>query len=79
VECEVLRPSGKTATTYIIEGDDGVPTAEDIAAAHRGFEFAIPLDKPSVRYIRLVITQTWNYYKYMRISYDELEFYHVNP
>lgn len=77
-DCSVLRPSGRTATCFWYdEGciDDALPTVEDYEAAAHGHEFATDLEAPEVRYIRIVITKTWNYFNRQRISFGELHFY----
>ena len=50
-DCESYKPSGTPV---------GQRTAEDIAYAQAGETFPIPADKPSVRYIRLNILETWS-------------------
>lgn len=77
-DCSVQRPSGKTTTCFWYdEGcvDDAIPTAEDYEAAANGHEFAADIDAPKVRYVRIVITRTWNYFNRQRISFGELHFY----
>lgn len=77
-DCAVKRPSGETATGFWYdEGciDGAIPTAEDYEAAANGHEFAADLDAPKVRYVRIVITKTWNYFNRQRISFGELHFY----
>lgn len=77
-DCSVLRPSGRTATCFWYdEGciDEALPTVEDYEAAAHGHEFATDLNAPEVRYIRIVITKTWNYFNRQRISFGELHFY----
>lgn len=77
-DCSVQRPSGSTATCFWYdEGciDDALPTVEDYEAAAHGHEFATDLNAPEVRYIRIVITKTWNYFNRQRISFGELHFY----
>jgi hypothetical protein len=83
-DCEIMRPSGCLGTSYIDEDLTIYPGAyppndEDVLAAANGFEFAIPIDKPAVRYIRLVVTQTWDNQKRKRVSQGELSFYKYIP
>lgn len=83
-DCEVRRPSGCLGTSYKDEDLIKYPGAyppndEDVLAAVNGFEFAIPMDKPAVRYIRIVVTQTWDKQKRKRVSQGELSFYKYIP
>lgn len=71
-DSEVIRPSG--------EDDPKVmPTDEDIAAAEAGAEFPVALSDSPVRYVRLVITETWNPDQLYRISFGELHFFYYTP
>lgn len=83
-DCEIIRPSGCLGTSYKNEDLTKYPGAyppndEDVLAAAQGFEFAIPMDKPAVRYVRLVVTQTWDIDKRKRVSQGELSFYKYIP
>ena len=79
-DSRVVRPSLDVPT---VKGDqtgtDWVPTAEDFEAAAEGFEFAIDRSLPAVRYLRLVITETWDPSKRYRISFGEMHFYQYTP
>jgi hypothetical protein len=59
---EVIKPSG-----------EGPVTNEDHTAAREGFEFLIPIEKQSIRYIRLVMKSTWSGGNSMEMA--ELSFY----
>jgi hypothetical protein len=48
--CEIIKPSGTPGTTN---------TDEDVAAAQAGFEVAFPLEMEAVRYVRIVVLNTW--------------------
>jgi hypothetical protein len=48
--CETIKPSGNAAVTN---------TDEDLAAGEAGFEFDFPLEMEPVRYVRIVILNTW--------------------
>ncbi|MDR1155719.1 MAG: SusE domain-containing protein [Bacteroidales bacterium] len=83
-ECEIFRPSGCLVTSFVCEDLTQHPLAfppneADMLAAANGFEFSIPSGKPEVRYVRLVIKETWNYFKRKRISISELSFYAYTP
>jgi len=66
MDCIEVKPSGEAGTTM---------TDEDLAAALAGFEFEVDLDLPAVRYIRFVITSTWENTSFTHP--DELDFYGV--
>jgi hypothetical protein len=59
---EVIKPSG-----------EGAITDEDHAAARAGYEFNVPIEKQTYRYIRLVMKGTWGGGNVMQIA--ELTFY----
>lgn len=76
-DSEVIRPSSNTPT---VSGQENwVPTAEDYEAAAAGFEFPVDMEASGVRYIRIVITETWNPAQQYRISFGELHFYQYTP
>ena len=77
-DCSVKRPSGNTETGFWYDegcADGAIPTAEDYEASAYGHEFAADMSAPAVRYVRIVITKTWNFYLKKRISFGELHFY----
>lgn len=83
-DCEIKRPSGNMGTSYRNEDLEKYPGAyppneEDLLAAARGFEFSVPMDKPAVRYVRLVITKNWDTSQRKRVSQAELSFYKYTP
>ena len=79
-DSRVVRPSLDVPTVKgNQEGTDWVPTAEDFEAAAEGFEFTIDRSLPAVRYVRMVITETWDPYERYRISFGELHFYSYTP
>ncbi|QZE15989.1 hypothetical protein K4L44_09320 [Halosquirtibacter laminarini] len=49
LDCESIKPSG-----------DGPVTNEDREYINRGEDFEFPLDAPSVRYIRIVMSENWS-------------------
>ena len=71
-DSEVIRPSG-------VDDPKVMPTDEDIAAAEAGAEFPVALSDSPVRYVRLVITETWNPDQLYRISFGELHFFYYEP
>ena len=72
-DSEVVRPSG-------VDDPKVRPTDEDIAAAEAGAEFPVnELSDSPVRYVRLVITETWNPDQLYRISFGELHFFYYTP
>ena len=71
-DSEVVRPSG-------VDDPKVMPTDEDIAAAEAGAEFPVALSDSPVRYVRLVITETWNPDQLYRISFGELHFFYYTP
>ena len=71
-DSEVIRPSG-------VDDPKVRPTDEDVAAAEAGAEFPVRLSDSPVRYVRLVITETWNPDKLYRISFGELHFFYYTP
>ena len=79
-DSRVVRPSQDVPT---VKGDqtgtDWIPTAEDFEAAAEGFEFPADMTASPVRYLRLVITETWDPGKRYRISFGELHFYQYSP
>ena len=79
-DSRVVRPSLDVPT---VKGDqtgtDWIPTAEDFEAAAEGFEFPADMTASPVRYLRLVITETWDPGKRYRISFGELHFYQYSP
>ena len=76
----VVRPSLDVPTVKGEQtGTDWIPTEEDYKAAAEGFEFAIDRSLPAVRYVRMVITETWDLQKRYRISFGELHFYSYTP
>ena len=79
-DSRVVRPSLDVPTVKgDQEGTDWVPTAEDFEAAAEGFEFTIDRSLPAVRYVRMVITETWDLQERYRISFGELHFYSYTP
>ena len=80
-DSEVIRPSQNVPTIPVSgqSGDYWIPTEEDFEAAAEGFEFAIDRSLPAVRYVRMVITETWDLQKRYRISFGELHFYSYTP
>ena len=79
-DSRVVRPSLDVPTVKgDQEGTDWVPTAEDFEAAAEGFEFTIDRSLSPVRYVRMVITETWDLQKRYRISFGELHFYSYTP
>ena len=79
-DSRVVRPSLDVPTVKgDQEGTDWVPTAEDFEAAAEGFEFTIDRSLPAVRYVRMIITETWDPYERYRISFGELHFYSYTP
>ena len=76
-ESEVVRPIQNVPTVPVSgqSGDYWIPTAEDFEAAAAGFEFEIDRDLPAVRYVRIVIPETWDPLERYRISFGELHFY----
>ena len=81
-DSEVVRPSVNVPTCPVVNGEDNpdyVPTDEDIAAAEAGAEFPVELSDSPVRYVRLVITETWNPDQLYRISFGELHFFCYTP
>ena len=83
-ECEIVRPSGCPVTSYRDEDLTLHPCAfppddQDMLAANAGFEFTIPLDMPAMRYIRLVVTENWDFNIRKRISIAEMSFYKYIP
>ena len=79
-DSEVIRPSINVPT---VKGDqtgtDWIPTAEDFEAAANGFEFSVDMEASPVRYLRIVITETWDPSLRYRISFGELHFYYYTP
>ena len=76
----IVRPSQDVPTVKGEQtGTDWIPTEEDFEAAAEGFEFAIDRSLPAVRYVRMVITETWDLQKRYRISFGELHFYSYTP
>ena len=77
----MIRPSQNVPTIPVSgqSGDYWIPTEEDFEAAAEGFEFAIDRSLPAVRYVRMVITETWDLQKRYRISFGELHFYSYTP
>ena len=71
-DSEVIRPSG-------VDDPKVMPTDEDIAAAEAGAEFPVALSDSPARYLRLVITETWNPDQLYRISFGELHFFYYEP
>ena len=71
-DSEVIRPSG-------VDDPKVRPTDEDVAAAEAGAEFPVGLSGSPVRYVRLVITETWNPDHLYRISFGELHFFYYTP
>ena len=71
-DSEVIRPSG-------VDDPKVSLTDEDIAAAEAGAEFPVELSDSPVRYVRLVITETWDLQERYRISFGELHFYSYTP
>jgi hypothetical protein len=49
--CTIIKPSG---------AGRGTVTEEDRVAAENGHDFSLPLDMPSVRYIRIVFLEDWD-------------------
>ena len=81
-DSKVVRPSVDVPTCPVVNGEDNpdyVPTDEDIAAAEAGAEFPVELSDSPVRYVRLVITETWNPDQLYRISFGELHFFCYTP
>ena len=80
-DSEVIRPSQNVPTIPVSgqSGDYWIPTEEDFEAAAAGFEFEIARDLPAVRYVRIVITETWDTLERYRISFGELHFYSYIP
>ncbi len=81
-DSEVIRPSVNVPTVPVIDGEDNeyyVPTAEDFAAAVAGAEFPVTLSGKPVRYVRIVITETWNPDQLYRISFGEMHFFYYTP
>ena len=81
-DSEVIRPSVNVPTVPVIDGEDNeyyVPTAEDFAAATAGAEFPVALAGGPVRYVRILITETWNPNMLYRISFGEMHFFHYTP
>ena len=79
-DSRVVRPSLDVPTVKGEQtGTDWIPTEEDFEAAAEGFEFAIDRSLPAVRYVRMVITETWDLQKRYRISFGELHFYSYTP
>ena len=81
-DSEVIRPSVNVPTVPVINGEDNeyyVPTAEDFAAATAGAEFPIEFTEEPVRYVRILITETWNPDQLYRISFGEMHFFHYIP
>jgi hypothetical protein len=66
MSCIQVKPSGSAGTTM---------TDEDLAAALTGFEFEVDLDLHPIRYIRFVITSTWENTSFSHPC--ELDFYGV--
>jgi len=66
MDCIQVKPSGSAGTTQ---------TDDDVAAAEAGFEFEVDLELPPVRYIRFVITSTWENTSFTHPC--ELDFYGV--
>jgi hypothetical protein len=50
---EIKRPSGSTEPT-------GSPTGVDLEAAQKGFEFLIPFEAQTMRYVRFVVNTIWS-------------------
>ena len=77
----IVRPSQDVPTVPVSgqSGDYWIPTEEDYKAAADGFEFAIDRSLPAVRYVRMVITETWDLQERYRISFGELHFYSYTP
>jgi hypothetical protein len=67
MDCVEVKPSGAAGT---------VMTDEDLAAALAGFEFEVDLDLQPIRYIRYVITNTWENTSFAHPC--EIDFYGVN-
>jgi hypothetical protein len=67
MDCIQVKPSGSAGTTQ---------TDDDLAAAEAGFEFEVDLDVPPIRYIRFVITSTWEGTSYTHPC--EIDFYGVS-
>lgn len=81
-ESEVVRPSVNVPTVPVIDGEDNefyVPTAEDFEAAVAGAEFPVVLSGEPVRYVRILITETWNPDQLYRISFGEMHFFSYTP
>ena len=81
-ESEVVRPSVNVPTVPVIDGEDNefyVPTAEDFEAAVAGAEFPVALSGLPVRYVRILITETWNPDQLYRISFGEMHFFSYTP
>ena len=77
----IVRPSQDVPTVQVSgqSGDYWIPTEEDYKAAADGFEFAIDRSLSPVRYVRMVITETWDLQERYRISFGELHFYSYTP
>ena len=79
-DSEVIRPSVNVPTVKGSQtGTDWIPTAEDFEAAANGFEFPVDMEASPVRYLRIVITETWDPSERYRISFGELHFYQYTP
>ena len=50
MDCEIIKPSGSPS---------GTVTDEDMAAAEDGHEFVFDLSQEPIRYLRIVILNTW--------------------
>ena len=61
---ETFKPSGE---------DNATVTNEDIEYATAGFEFLVPIEKPSVRYLRFAMKSNWSGSNALHIS--EITFY----
>ncbi len=49
-DCKMIKPSGLPL---------GVNSDEDLALLPIGHDFVIPDDKPEIRYLRIVMLETW--------------------
>ena len=78
-DSEVIRPSYNGPTVSGSGITNWVPTAEDYEAAAAGFEFPVDMEASGVRYVRIVITETWDPLERYRISFGELHFYQYTP
>ena len=85
-DSEVTRPShnvstfrNEGSTSSLVPNEFYIPTAEDLEAASNGAEFGFDLELPAVRYVRLVITESWNPRQYYRVTCGELHFYQYTP